>query len=205
MQDALLGYLAGGKDPSHVAKLDMEFSRRLAALLGAAPGGVSIYSGYRSPERQAELWEAALVKYGDPEIADDWVARPGTSNHNFGLAADLQYASPEVKAWVHQNAANFGMHFPMDHEPWHIEMIDGQPVAVSDAAPGMMAPPAAPSLADAFVAAAPQAPAQRAPVTSAPMLPVGNAKPQTNPTITSLLEELQNASMAPAMNLKRMG
>lgn len=214
MQDALLAFLAGGKDPSAVANLDAEFSRRLAAMLGQAPGGgATIYSGYRSVDHQQRLWEEALAKYGDPEIADNWVARPGTSNHNHGLAVDLRYASPEVQDWVHQNAANYGLTFPMSHEPWHIEMIDGQPVAVPDgqtqmaggAAPGGLAAPAAPSLADMFVQAAPAAPAQRTPTTSAPMVPTENVKPQTNPTISSLLAELQSASMAPAMNLKRMG
>lgn len=103
----------------------------------AAPANVRnalrITSGYRSEDVQRGLWEAALAKYGDPEIADNWVARPGTSNHNRGGAVDLKYLDPAAQEWVHANAASFGLHFPMAHEPWHIEMIDGQAVRVPDA------------------------------------------------------------------------
>jgi D-alanyl-D-alanine carboxypeptidase/Transglycosylase SLT domain len=100
------------------------FSSALQRLIAAAPGRITISSGYRSPERQQQLWDQALAKYGDPEIADNWVARPGRSNHNHGVAADLSFENDEVRQWVHANAAKFGLHFPMGHEPWHIEPID---------------------------------------------------------------------------------
>ncbi|MDQ1503052.1 MAG: hypothetical protein QOD57_779, partial [Actinomycetota bacterium] len=45
-------------------------------------------SGYRTVEEQAWLWDGALAKYGDPEIACLWVARPGTSAHQSGRAVD---------------------------------------------------------------------------------------------------------------------
>lgn len=132
--DPLLDFLAGGKDPSHVTQLNAEFSRRLAAMLADAPGQISITSGYRSPERQAQLWQQALAKYGSPEAARRWVAPPGRSRHNHGLAADLSYASPELKAWAHQNAPRYGLHFRMAHEPWHIELApDVSPAAAASA------------------------------------------------------------------------
>lgn len=103
------------------------FAGRLDQFLADAPGGgISIYSGYRSPERQAALWSAALAKYGSPEAARKWVAPPGRSMHNFGEAADLRYASPEARSWAHDNAGSYGLRFPMGNEPWHVEPIGGR-------------------------------------------------------------------------------
>lgn len=100
---------------------EAEFNRRLQRMMAEAPGGVTIISGKRDPEKQKQLWAEALRKYGDPEIADNWVARPGTSKHETGLAADLRYADDAVKKWYHENAAKYGLSFPMGHEPWHIQ------------------------------------------------------------------------------------
>jgi hypothetical protein len=104
------------------------FSSSLSSFImaaGAAGFSIGITSGYRSPERQQQLWDAALKKYGDPEIADNWVARPGRSNHQHGIAADLSFGSDAARDWAHANAGNYGLKFPMGHEPWHIEPIDG--------------------------------------------------------------------------------
>lgn len=103
--------------------LNGDFASRLQAFADASGGRISITSGYRSPERQAQLWQAALAKYGDPEIADNWVARPGKSNHGRGIAADLGFADASARQWAHANAARFGLHFPMEWEPWHIEPL----------------------------------------------------------------------------------
>lgn len=103
-----------------------EFTSRLQAMQNAARAAgfdVSITSGYRSPERQQQLWDAALKKYGDPEIADNWVARPGKSNHGKGIAADLGFSNAAARQWAHANAARFGLHFPMEWEPWHVEPV----------------------------------------------------------------------------------
>jgi hypothetical protein len=94
----------------------------LQGLFAAAPGRVWITSGWRSPEKQKQLWHAALEKYGDPEVADNWVARPGSSHHESGDAGDLGFENADVREWVHANASRFGLRFPMSHEPWHIEM-----------------------------------------------------------------------------------
>lgn len=91
-------------------------------LIAEAPGRVWITSGWRSPEKQTQLWQAALAKYGDPEIADNWVARPGSSHHELGFALDLGFENAATREWVHQNAARYGLRFPMSHEPWHIEL-----------------------------------------------------------------------------------
>lgn len=219
MNDPLLGYLAAGKDAAHVANLQADFAAALARMLGDAPGAVTINSGYRSVERQAQLWEEALAKYGDPEVADDWVARPGTSNHNFGAAVDLAYADDATKAWVHENAARYGLAFPMAHEPWHIEMApDGQggmtPVMVADAGPGRgpspiePAAPTAPSIASVLASglggprsgpASASAPAQAQPSGTGQ-----NVAALQSPNVAALLDELQMAASAPALNRRRL-
>jgi LAS superfamily LD-carboxypeptidase LdcB len=89
-------------------------------------------SGYRSIDEQAWLWEAALAKYRDPDVACLWVARPGTSAHQSGRAIDChlgtpiesEYASAQrdapVHRWLVANAEAFGF-YPYDLEPWHWE------------------------------------------------------------------------------------
>ncbi|PYE25095.1 D-alanyl-D-alanine carboxypeptidase-like protein [Rhizobium sp. PP-CC-3A-592] len=120
------------KDASHIDGMDGAFSVKVARMLEAAPAGIreklGIYSGARSVARQTELWEEAVIKYGSAAEARKWVAPPGNSQHNHGKAADLSYggqslknAPPEVVSWLHQNAAQFGLKFPLANENWHIE------------------------------------------------------------------------------------
>lgn len=99
------------------------FNKAIQRMIAASGGKISVRSGRRSPERQAQLWAEAVKKYGDPEIADNWVARPGHSKHEVGLAADLAYADAAAKSWAHQNAAQFGIHFPLANEDWHAELM----------------------------------------------------------------------------------
>ena len=112
-----------------------DFSQRLAQMiLDARAQGVDlgVGSGYRSYEKQKRLWEQALKKYGSPEKARKWVAPPGGSFHNKGLAVDLNSngqflgkdANSKATEWAHANAKKYGLHFRMGHEPWHIEPIE---------------------------------------------------------------------------------
>lgn len=121
----LSAVLAGGKNRDHITGMANAFAEKLAKMLASMPddlkGSVTINSGYRSVERQQQLWLEALKKYGSPEAARKNVAPPGSSQHNKGNAADLGYGSDAARNWVHQNAGNFGLSFPMGHEPWHIE------------------------------------------------------------------------------------
>lgn len=89
-------------------------------------------SGYRSPQKQNQLWEEALKKHGTPQEARKWVAPPGTSAHQSGRAIDL-YLGGENKSnnvdklrtlpaykWMVANAKRFGF-YPYTREPWHWE------------------------------------------------------------------------------------
>jgi len=136
-----------GPDPFY--GLQPEFAANLLAFMGAAPMPLSIVSGYRSPEHQADLFNAAVAKYGSPEAARKWVAPPGHSMHNLGEAVDLGYGGGKLGGgetslidWAHQNAARYNLAFPMSYENWHIEPIGARaPVNAPD--PSTMTSPSA--------------------------------------------------------------
>lgn len=124
-----------GGSVSGTQGLTDDFSQRLTKfILDARAQGVDlgVGSGYRSYEKQKRLWEQALKKYGSPEKARKWVAPPGGSFHNKGLAVDLNAngqflgkdANSKATEWAHANAKKYGLHFRMGHEPWHIEPIE---------------------------------------------------------------------------------
>lgn len=56
----------------------------------------------------------------------NWIALPGSSNHQRGLAADLGYSSPEARSWAHANAGEYGLAFPLGNEPWHAELASAR-------------------------------------------------------------------------------
>ena len=130
-------YAVGGAAarPDSFSGLDPAYATAIAQLVQAAeadlgPGALKITSAYRSPEVQARLWNEAVAKYGSPEAARKWVAPPGSSMHNKGLAVDFANAagsllrdpnSPEAK-WLAENAARFGLAVPMSWEPWQVEL-----------------------------------------------------------------------------------
>lgn len=105
-------------------------------------------SGYRSYNYQTSLY-SNYVKNEGQTAADTQSARPGHSEHQTGLAADIEPASrncevdqcfattPEGK-WLAANAYTYGfiIRYPADkvdvtgyeYEPWHIRYI-GAPLA----------------------------------------------------------------------------
>ncbi|MCQ1779151.1 D-alanyl-D-alanine carboxypeptidase family protein [Neorhizobium galegae] len=126
----LTNVLASGKSRDHLNGMASAFAEKLATMFASMPddlrGTVTINSGYRSIERQQQLWLDALKKYGSPEAARKWVAPPGNSQHNKGNAADLGYSSDAARQWVHGNASRFGLAFPLSNENWHIEDADAR-------------------------------------------------------------------------------
>ncbi|MGI8709340.1 MAG: D-alanyl-D-alanine carboxypeptidase family protein [Actinomycetota bacterium] len=97
---------------------------RLAAaverLIEATRASVYVSSGYRSPVEQAKLWSEAVRRYGSPEAADDWVAPPGSSMHERGLAVDLVGDIPFAARMI--ETLGLPMYRPLSNEPWHFEL-----------------------------------------------------------------------------------
>lgn len=100
--------------------LDPTFERAVQKLLAAARGSLRVVSGWRSPAEQSVLWSEALVKYGSPEAADDWVAPPGSSMHERGLAVDLG-GDIELAARLVEELG-LPLWRPLSNEPWHFEL-----------------------------------------------------------------------------------
>ena len=93
----------------------------VSRLIEAGRGAVRVISGYRSADQQARLWADALATYADPEIADDWVAPPGHSMHQRGLAVDLAGDLGLARRLI----AELGLPLwqPLQHEPGHFELV----------------------------------------------------------------------------------
>ena len=126
--DSLRGFAVPAIAPN-VNGLNRNFASSMRDMLLDMPedlrGQVRITSAARTRERQTELWNDAIAKYGSEAAASRWVARPGGTTHETGVAADLQ-ASPAARRWMHSNASRFGLHFPLAHEPWHLEPISAR-------------------------------------------------------------------------------
>ena len=102
---------------------------------------LQLNSAYRSEADQAQLYEAYVRDYG-AESAALLVARPGTSEHQTGLAADVglvglpddqTFGATAASTWVADNAHRFGLivRYPPDkaeitgyaNEPWHLRYV----------------------------------------------------------------------------------
>lgn len=110
--------------------LNPEFKKNFSDFQNAAylEGGHVIKPGstFRTKAQQAQLYAEALTKYGTPAKARKKVAPPGHSSHEFGLAMDLTYSSPEARKWALQNAKRFNLVFRVAGEPWHIEPLNAR-------------------------------------------------------------------------------
>lgn len=131
-KDAAGAFVQGASEK--LKELEPEFAANLEAFMNAAPGKISVNSGRRSTERQAELWKEALAKYGSVAEARKWVAPPGHSMHERGGAADLGYESEAVKQWAHANAEAYGLVFRLKNEDWHVELARQESVKQTAAA-----------------------------------------------------------------------
>lgn len=90
-------------------------------LLRHSNGAVYVASGYRSLREQQVLWADALRRHGSAEAADDWVAPPGHSMHEKGLAVDLG-GDLELAATLVERF-RLPLHRPLPHEPHHFELV----------------------------------------------------------------------------------
>lgn len=114
----------------------------------ARAAGLDLYvaSGYRTEEKQEELMEEKIRTYRfqgysrkeSAELARQWVAEPGTSEHQLGIAVDINAntavsTSEAVYGWLEEHAHNYGFiqRYPANkvhltgiaHEPWHYRYV----------------------------------------------------------------------------------
>lgn len=109
---------------------------RIQSLIaGARNAGFNITpgSGYRSEEEQAKL----RTENGCPDVWNSPAsacrvptAIPGHSNHNHGLAMDLNFGGNKAAAaWANEHGADYGLVFPVRGEDWHVELDPNSPGA----------------------------------------------------------------------------
>lgn len=123
------GYGLLNTDITFSKSVTHQFSKMIDAARKDDVHHFIINSGYRSLERQSELYKT---------MGSDYALPPGFSEHNSGLALDVGSTqakmgdSPEGE-WIEHNAWRFGfvIRYPEDkthitgieYEPWHIRYV----------------------------------------------------------------------------------
>lgn len=126
--------------------LDSRIIEPMKAFVAAARAeGLSVYlsSGYRDYATQLYLYNRKVSQVGDPDTAATIVAKPGTSEHQTGLACDItdQYYDPKTQElentqlfqWMSKHCQEYGfiVRYPKGsedvtgimYEPWHFRYV----------------------------------------------------------------------------------
>lgn len=137
------GYVAGKKQPitlwsvgrGHALRADAA-AYFLAMAQAAREAGIELVvnSSFRSMEKQTALYAkyqadlADFVRKSRPTKPTP-VARPGYSNHQSGVAVDINRAPGDnlatvepdspIDKWLAENASRFGFKQTVPREPWH--------------------------------------------------------------------------------------
>ena len=91
-------------------------AQALTDLIAAAKADgvtVGVTEGYRPYDEQVALAKSKGL-YSQGGLA----AEPGTSEHGWGMAADLRL-DPTAQAWMTANARRFGFVADVPRESWH--------------------------------------------------------------------------------------
>ncbi len=134
---------------SNGEKVDSRIYPKLQEMFDAARAdGLSLFvaAGYRTRERQQELMDEKIREYLDQgysqeeaqRLAGEWVATPGTSEHELGIAVDINAdtsttSSDELYQWLADNAWRYGFikRYSEEksditgviNEPWHYRYV----------------------------------------------------------------------------------
>mgnify|MGYP000690703164 FL=1 len=127
-------------------QVDERIYQPLMEMLEAAREGnlgelPQVLSGYRTQEEQEKLFQEEIdgnlaEGYSEEEareLAQQWVAVPGTSEHQLGLAVDLGGATYDVFFWLQEHSWEYGFiwRYPGDktdltgtaEEVWHYRYV----------------------------------------------------------------------------------
>ncbi len=134
-----------------VTDLDVSLERTAADHLNEMLGDfydyfgetdIMVACGYRSYATQSRLYEEEIEDVGEEDAAK-WVARPGYSEHQTGLAVDLnlnisgdsgiRYEGTGIYSWINENSCDYGfiLRYPLgmesvtgyEYEPWHFRYV----------------------------------------------------------------------------------
>lgn len=143
-----LAPVPGPGSPIRLARRAADSLSRLMGSIGGWEGIVPV-SGWRSHQEQQAIWDRSLADHG-PDFTRTYVARPGSSEHETGLAIDLGLGAHDLDfirpAFPYEGvcqafrdlapAYGFLQRYPagkealtgIGHEPWHFRYV-GQPHA----------------------------------------------------------------------------
>lgn len=90
-----------------------------------------VVSGYRTPEKQQRLYTDKIKEYTKQgyseaeatELAQQWVAAPGTSEHQLGLAVDINGPAYDIYLWLQENSYKYGFIFRYPGNKTHITYV----------------------------------------------------------------------------------
>lgn len=108
--------------------------------------GLFVREGYMTQEEQQQLMDEKIEAYENEgkskseakKLAEQWVAIPGTSEHQLGIAVDInadttKSSSDDVYNWLAENAHTYGFikRYPSNktditgviNEPWHYRYV----------------------------------------------------------------------------------
>ena len=134
---------------SNGKKVDSRIYPELQEMFNAARAqgyGLFVREGYRTQEEQQQLMDEKIEAYENegkskPEakkLAEQWVAIPGTSEHQLGIAVDInadtsKSSRDDVYKWLEENAHRYGFikRYPSNktditgviNEPWHYRYV----------------------------------------------------------------------------------
>lgn len=119
-----------------------ELKKMVEAERKSGASGMWVQSGYRSIELQTKVFNEQVQEYINQgktkeeaeKLTLKIINKPGTSEHNLGLAVDFNYANYDFEEttafkWLKENAEDYGfiLRYPKDkveitkvnYEPWH--------------------------------------------------------------------------------------
>ena len=134
---------------SNGKKVDSRIYPELQEMFNAARAqgyGLFVREGYRTQEEQQQLMNEKIETYETEgkskseakKLAEQWVAIPGTSEHQLGIAVDInadttKSSRDDVYNWLEENAHTYGFikRYPSNktditgviNEPWHYRYV----------------------------------------------------------------------------------
>lgn len=134
---------------SNGEKIDSRIYPQLQQMFDdARAAGLELFvrEGYRTSQDQKDIMDERIQQYRDEgysrseakKLAEEYVAEPGTSEHELGIAVDInadtsKCSSDAVYTWLANNAYRYGFikRYPEDkteitgvnNEPWHYRYV----------------------------------------------------------------------------------
>lgn len=134
--------------PGQVRRMRPEAAAALEEMYAACKADIGVtltsVSGYRSYEKQSTIYNNKLKSVGNSKArADEYVARPGASEHQLGMAMDIgqsgkvnltaNFGSTQGGKWVREHCWEYGfiLRYEEDweevtgykYEPWHVRYV----------------------------------------------------------------------------------